>query len=141
MNKRIPLGKVIARRELRMRNTEHPVVVSIGTPKHIGGGWDWACPYSISGLGKLICGHVHGIDALQALQLVSTGIRQVLEQSGCELTFEGCSDLGLAFPKLIPSFGDPRLEHRLVKLLVAETTRWVKRHKAAEISGGRGFAT
>src|SRR2546426_712518 len=74
MNWKVALGKIIARRVLAKRDTRRRVTVSIGLPTYIGDGWDWLCPFKISGLGHPIHDHVHGIDALQALQLVSLGI-------------------------------------------------------------------
>src|SRR5260370_42169342 len=82
MKRKVALGKVIASRVLVNRDTRRRVTVSIGSPTHIGDGWDWVCPYKISGLGHTIHDHVHGIDALQALQLVSVALGRPLKTSG-----------------------------------------------------------
>src|SRR5260370_41615679 len=74
MKQKVALGKVIASRVLVNRDTRRRVTVSIGLPTYIGDGWDWVCPFKISGLRHPIHDHVHGIDALQALQLVSLGM-------------------------------------------------------------------
>lgn len=57
------------------------IVVSIGAPVFIGRGWDWACPYRISGLDETLFGHAHGIDGIQALQVVGLAIRDALEKT------------------------------------------------------------
>ena len=77
MEKNISLRLVIARLTLVDAETGGPVVLSIGKPRIIGDGWDWACPFEIAGIGKTIRGHAHGIDALQALQLIGPASRRV----------------------------------------------------------------
>ena len=89
MKRKVALGKVIASRVLVNRDRKRRVTVSIGLPTYIGDGWDWVCPFKISGLGHPIHDQVHGIDALQALQLVSLGIRKTLENKRCPLAWLG----------------------------------------------------
>src|SRR3990170_8361211 len=78
VKRRIPVGTVIARRTMVDAKSGTRVVVSIGAPVFVGDGWDWACPYRINGLRKTVFGHSHGIDGVQALQLVSLDIRHAL---------------------------------------------------------------
>jgi hypothetical protein len=125
MKKQINLGTVIANRELTDHHTGQPVLVSIGTPQFIGDGWDWACPYVITGLGEPIHGHAHGIDALQALQLVSAAIRSDLEQSGATLSFLEQSDWQSAFPAAIPNLGSAELRAHIETLIEQEQARWL----------------
>ena len=125
MKRKVALGKVIARRVLVNRDTRRRVTVSIGSPTHIGDGWDWVCPYKISGLGHPIHDHVHGIDALQALQLVSLGIRKTLENKRCPLAWLGDPFWQSGFPTLLSGLGDPELGRRLETLVQKEITRWV----------------
>jgi len=101
MKRKVALGKVIARRVLVNRETRRRVTVSIGLPTYIGDGWDWVCPYKISGLGHPIHDHAHGIDALQALQLVSLGIRKTLENKRCPLAWLGDPFWQSGFPTLL----------------------------------------
>lgn len=125
MKEQINLGTVIAIRELTDHHTGQPVLVSIGTPQFIGDGWDWACPYVITGLGEPIHGHAHGIDALQALQLVSAAIRSALEQSGAALSFLGQRDWQSAFPAPIQNLGSAELQARIESLIEQEQARWL----------------
>lgn len=125
MKEDISLEPVIAQRELTDQHTGQPVLVSIGTPQLIGDGWDWACPYGITGLGEPIHGHAHGIDALQALQLVSAAIRSELERSGAALSFLGQSDWQSAFPAPIQSLGSAELQTRIDTLIEQEQARWL----------------
>ena len=125
MKDHIGLEPVIAQRELVDEHSNQPVLVSIGTPQFIGDGWDWACPYVITGLGEPIHGHVHGIDALQALQLVSAAIRSALEQSGAALSFLGQSDWQSAFPAPIQNLGSAALQVRIEALIEQEQAHWL----------------
>jgi hypothetical protein len=45
------------------------VVVRLGVPRKLGGGWDWGCPVEIRGLDEPHLRYVYGVDAFQALQL------------------------------------------------------------------------
>ena len=75
---------------------------------HIGRPWqeptgEWALPYQIAGLGKGKIYHVHGFDAIQALQGVHVVIGSVLASSDegkqGRLRWEADSKLGyLGFP-------------------------------------------
>ena len=121
----IELGRVIAERELTAVQTDQRVLVSVGTPQYIGDGWDWACPYTITGLGEPIHGHAHGIDALQSLQLVSTAIRADLERTHADLRFLDQSNWQSAFPKDVQDLGEADLRTRIEKLIDAEQTRWL----------------
>ncbi len=128
MKRKVALGKVIARRVLVNRETRRRVTVSIGLPTYIGDGWDWVRPYKISGLGHPIHDHAHGIDALQALQalqLVSLGIRKTLENKRCPLAWLGDPFWQSGFPTPLSGLGDPELVRCLENLVQKETTRWV----------------
>ena len=125
MKRKVALRKIIARRILVNRDSRRRVIVSIGLPTYIGDGWDWVCPFKISGLGHPIHDQVHGIDALQALQLVSLGIRKTLEDKRCPLAWLGDPFWQSGFPSPLSGLGDPELVRRLETLVQKETTRWV----------------
>lgn len=112
----VPLGAVIAQRTM---NTEAGgcVTISIGQPVFLGDGWDWACPYRIEGLKTPIQHRVFGIDALQTLQLVSIAIRGDLEQCGEPLAWLDDDFWQAGFPMLLQSYGDRKIEEKLLKLL------------------------
>lgn len=129
MEKNISLGFVVARRTLVDADTGHRVVLSVGKPRFIGDGWDWVCPFEIKGIGKTIRGHAHGIDALQALQLVGPAIRGALESTGRTLTFLGDPYWQSGFPNVIIDLGIPALGGHLERLMIAEQSRWVKERK------------
>ena len=64
------LGQVVAVRRLqRYGEPGHPVIVRIGVPRKLRGGWDWGCPVEIHGLDAPHLRYVFGVDAFQALQL------------------------------------------------------------------------
>lgn len=118
----VALETVIAQRILGTEDGGS-VTVSIGLPVHIGDGWDWACPYRIEGMEAAVQSQVFGIDALQALQLVSVAIRVELEQSGERLSWLDDDFWQAGFPMLLQSYGDRRIEEKLLKLLEETFTR------------------
>lgn len=120
----VPLGTVIARREL-CTAADAPVHVLVGAPVHVGDGWDWVCPYRIEGLGEPLDGRTFGIDALQALQLVSSAIRSDLERSGERLTWLDSEFWQSGFPRPLESFGVPELETDVLRYVDDATVRWL----------------
>jgi hypothetical protein len=128
----VPLGAVVARRELRTASGD-PVVVLVGTPVHVGDGWDWVCPFRIEGLGEPADAQAHGIDALQALQLASTAIRGALERSGAPLRWLDSEFWEAGFPRPVEALGVRELEALLHAHLDDATARWL-----AQASARRG---
>ena len=108
MKRRIPVGTVIARRTLVDAQSKARIVVSIGAPVFIGDGWDWACPYRINGLRKTLFGHAHGIDGIQALQLVSLAIRHALEKTKRNFSWLDQSSWQSGFPKMVTEWESRR---------------------------------
>ena len=94
-------------------------------PVHVGDGWDWACPFRVDGLGEPITGQAHGIDALQALQLVSAAIRGALEHAGVPLRWHDADFWQAGFPRHVEAFGAPELEDVLLTQMNDATTRWM----------------
>jgi hypothetical protein len=135
MEKRPSLGRVIARRELTATDTGGAVTLQVGMPRHIGDGWDWVCPYRILGLGKPIQGQVHGIDALQTLQLVSAALRSELERSGHTFALHGFHDWRWGFPRQMPALPIPGLEARLEEVVDEEVSRAVEQGKRTQNGG------
>jgi hypothetical protein len=128
MEYKITLGTVIANRILIATDTKQRITLSIGNPKYIGEGWDWVCPYRISGFGKPILAHAHGIDALQALQLVTIAAKHTLADTGLKFSWLDDDNWSMGFPEpLNPGFNIPGLEERLKELVVEEIARWLKR--------------
>lgn len=64
------------------------VGVFVGKPERLHEE-EWACPYRITGAGRDICFQVHGIDSVQALQLVWKVIDGVIAGEGLELLLYG----------------------------------------------------
>ncbi len=120
----VPLGAVVARRELRTRGAA--VVVFVGAPVHVGDGWDWACPYRIEGLADVVEGRVFGIDALQALQLATPALRGELERAGAPLTWLDSDFWQAGFPAFVESYGIEELEDVLLEGMNATATRWIE---------------
>lgn len=133
----VPLGTAIARRELRTAAGD-PVVVVVGAPVHVGEGWDWACPFRIEGLGDAgaVDAQVHGIDALQALQLVTPAVRGALERAGVPLRWLGSDFWEAGFPRPVEALGVRALEAELHARLDEATARWLEaaagRRRAAD---------
>lgn len=125
----VPLGPVIATRTMHVGPRMTPVTLSIGAPVYVGKGWDWACPYKIAGLGKVIKGSAFGVDAIQAVQLVSLALREDLEKTGKKLIFLDQEFWQFGFPKQVVAFDDPELEKRLTRVIDVETTKWTSRLK------------
>ena len=137
MKRRIPVGTVIARRTLVDAKSSARIVISIGAPVFIGDGWDWACPYRITGLTKTLFGHAHGIDGIQALQLVNVAIRHALEKTKRSFSWFDQSFWQSGFPKMPTGTGIPAFERHLEEVIEGEYRRfpadlkaWQKRAKS-----------
>lgn len=134
---RIPVGTVIARRTMVDVKSKARVVISIGAPVCIGDGWDWACPYRISGLEKTLFGHAYGIDGIQALQLVGLDIRQALEKTKRKFSWLDQPYWQVGFPKFVNGIGIPAFDRHLERVIENEYRRfpadlkvWRKRAKS-----------
>jgi hypothetical protein len=125
----VPLGSVIATRTMHVSPKLTPVTLSVGAPVHVGKGWDWACPYKIAGLGKVIRGSAFGADAVQAIQLVSLALREDLEKTRKKLIFLDQEFWQFGFPKQVVAFCDPELEKRLTRVIDVEIAKWTSRLK------------
>ena len=131
------LGIVIGERQLTTRGGRpKTVTVTLGTPRLPKGAQDWECPFRISGGGMRVLEYGYGVDAIQALQTALAGIRHFLDKSGQSFDWLGMSmDVGLCFPRPIPSYGDERLTRKLETLVDRELERNVallrRRHEAS----------
>jgi hypothetical protein len=68
------LGNVIAERHLILRTPDgesEPVTVQVGTPQPSPDGVNWMCPWRIHREGRLRVRYAAGVDAYQALELVT----------------------------------------------------------------------
>lgn len=98
-----PFGAIIAHR------------VSIGQPAHLGDGWEWASPYDIEGLGTAIEGYSFGIDALQALQLVTPSMRGALQEREAPLLgIDGSVFWQAGFPLIYCGYGYAEREKAMI---------------------------
>jgi hypothetical protein len=71
----VKLGRVIARRQLtRGRGTRPVALVEIGQPRKTRGHDDFFCPFRIKGAGDESVRAAYGVDAVQAMQLVSKAV-------------------------------------------------------------------
>ena len=135
MKRRIPVGTVIARRTMVDAKSNARIVVSIGAPVFIGDGWDWACPYRISGLEKTLFGHAHGIDGIQALQVVGLAIRHALEKTKRNFSWLDQPYWQSGFPKFVNGIGIPAFERHLERVIEDEHRRF-----PADLKAWRGRA-
>ncbi|MFE2285430.1 DUF6968 family protein [Streptomyces sp. NPDC059443] len=98
----VPFGEVVASRELvadRKGGSSFPVVVRVGAPRRdTDPDGDWVCPCQLEGLGESRVWLIHGIDAVQALQLalfcLKGQIAAIAEPEG--LTFTWLGESGIA---------------------------------------------
>jgi hypothetical protein len=133
----IRVGAVVARRELAT-STGDAVLVEVGVPVYVGDGWDWACPYRIEGPAGVVTGQAHGIDGLQALQLVSGAIRAELERSGARLLWLGADFWQAGFPPLVAAMGESELEEALRRQLDEVTEGWLASRAARRAGSDEG---
>lgn len=89
------------------------------------------------GLRKTLFGHAHGIDGIQALQLVSLAIRHALENTKRDFSWLDQSFWQSGFPKMVTGFGIPAFERHLEDVIEREHRRfpadlkaWQKRPKS-----------
>jgi hypothetical protein len=130
VKRRIPVGTVIARRTMVDVKSGARIVISIGMPVFIGDGWDWACPYRINGLRTTLFGHAHGIDGIQALQLVTHAIRDALEKTKREFSWLDQPFWQSGFPKLVAGIAIPAFERHLEDVIEREHRRFPADFKA-----------
>lgn len=98
----IQLGEVIAHRDVvadRKDGSSFPVAVRLWAPRRDSDpAGDWVCPCRLDGLGESRVWMIHGIDAVQALQLAFVCLKgqlaAVAEEEG--LTFTWLGESGLA---------------------------------------------
>jgi hypothetical protein len=123
------LGRAIAVRRLRVPG--HParaVTVRIGTPRPLGGGWDWGCPVEISGLGAPRLCYIFGVDAFQALQL---GLDYIAIRTAAAkprpFLFE--REDGGCFTRSLPTYLPVATQKRLQRLIDQAGDRWGRKQK------------
>ena len=97
----IPIGDVIAKRELEFREedgSKHAVVVCLGKPVRDGDG-PWRCPYLIEGVSFRRLFWAAGEDSMQALvlaqKIVAVELEVLAKDKGGLFTWYGDNDLGL----------------------------------------------
>jgi len=99
---RIPLGEVMAERELKaVRDGKSQVaIVRIGKPIKSVDATDFRCPYQVAGIGDDVIRSASGEDSMQALQLAIKMVGTELHFRYKDFTFTwlGNSDLGFAEP-------------------------------------------
>jgi hypothetical protein len=133
------LGIIVGIRRLHQVGLRQKVViVKLGKPKKEKVG-DWACPFTISGLGIHKIEYGHGIDAIQALLMAIEGIRARLEQSGKRFVWAGGESGDTGFTRFVPTFFGLDFSKRLDRLIDREVkrfartaeTRYRKRHQGS----------
>ena len=76
------IGTVIASREIEFifeDGRKEKAFLKVGCPFEYGDGFDWCCPYELSTESSKKLFGMFGIDALQALQLTMTVLREEIE--------------------------------------------------------------
>jgi hypothetical protein len=99
---RIPLGEVIAERELEaVKDGKSQVaIVRLGKPIKSADATDFRCPYQVAGIGDDVIRSASGEDSMQALQLAIKMVAAELHFRYEDFTFTwlGNSDFGFAEP-------------------------------------------
>ncbi|MPV85304.1 DUF6968 family protein [Ostreibacterium oceani] len=116
------INQPIASRQL-LTEDGNVITVTIGQPEIVADNAadsiadsdkDWSCPFTITGFATDIDGQAYGVDALQAVQLVSSAIRQALEKTNETLYWHENAFWQAGFPYLIESFGDANIESEIL---------------------------
>jgi hypothetical protein len=134
------LGRAVAVRRLRVPGKPaRAVTIRIGTPRRLGGGWDWGCPVEISGLGAPRLRYIFGVDAFQALQLGLDYIA-IRTTTAKPRPFLYERDDGGCFTRSLPTYLSLESQERLQALIDKQPDRWTERQKRSRTrrSGGKG---
>jgi hypothetical protein len=125
------LGRAVAVRRLRVPGKpSRTVTVRIGTPRRLGGGWDWGCPVEISGLGPPRLRYIFGVDAFQALQLGLEYIAiRISASKPMPFLFE--REDGGHFTRSFPTYFPIATQKRLQALIDQANIRWLRKQKRA----------
>jgi hypothetical protein len=123
------LGHVVAARQLRVPGEpKRTVMVRIGLPRRLRGGWDWGCPVEITGLDAPRIRYVFGVDAFQALQL---GLDYIAIRTSTAMLrpfwFE--PEDGAGFTRSLPSYLPLAAQQELQALVDNAGVRWLNRQK------------
>jgi hypothetical protein len=123
------LGRAVAIRRLRLPGyPARAVVVRIGAPRRLGGGWDWGCPVEISGIGAPRLRYVFGVDAFQALQLGLDYIAIRTAAARPRPFLFGRKDGG-CFTRSLPTNLPLATQKRLLGLIDQAVDRWARNQK------------
>lgn len=121
----MPLGLVVAIRELYDKELSRKVVVKIGKPRRVRRG-EWICPYVVIGLDSDEIRYVYGIDAVQALLMSLEGARATLEGAKKELRWVGGDSGDTGFPRAIPTFFGSEFSRKLDLTIEKEVRRFAR---------------
>lgn len=117
------IGREIARRVLdRTDGRPGKVIVTIGQPVQTRED-EWACPYSISGIGLHGFRRSFGVDALQSLMLAIEAVRATLAPHRSTLTWLGGEPGAVGITMSVPYNLGRGLVDRLEALVERETLR------------------
>jgi hypothetical protein len=131
------LGRAVAVRRLRVPGKPaRTVTVRLGTPRRLGGGWDWGCPVEIAGLGPPRLRYIFGIDAFQALQL---GLEYIAIRTSAAKPrpFLYEPEDGGHFARSFPAYLPTATQKRLQALIEQADLRWLRKQKPPRTRGQR----
>jgi hypothetical protein len=117
-------GPVIVSRTIEIVGADGgEVIVEVAKPYPNPKG-DWSCEFRIRGLGDGRARAIHGVDGMQALQLVFVAIRGHLQMYADRLAWLGEPLEGdMGFPQPIPSHLGPEFTQRIEDLIEREASR------------------
>lgn len=115
----------IAVRQFRVvGEPDREVVLTIGKPRpDPDPTGDWMCSVLIEGIPGSKRQRIHGIDALQALQLAIEHARRALDASGLALTWMNHEPGDVGIPRIVPSGWGFDFQRRLESYMDEESKR------------------
>lgn len=122
---------------------DREVVLTIGKPRpHADPSGDWMCSVLIEGIPKARRRRIHGVDAIQALQLAMEYARRTLDASGLVLTWTYASEPGdISLPFSAPVAWGLPFQLQMERYMQQEEERYVREglaKKERERQRGKG---
>jgi hypothetical protein len=127
---------ILVRRFHVVDEPEREIVLTIGKPRpYADPSGDWMCSVLIDGIPKSKRRRIHGVDALQALQLSIEYARLTLDASGVVFTWlEGGEPGYTGISRIVPGGWGVAFERKIEQYMDRESQRFAR----AAIAKGRG---
>lgn len=127
---------VLLEREYRVGTNQTTVIARLGFPRQTQPDQEWACSFQLFGWTDSGVKVARGVDALQALTIAASTIRQWLD-SACEVS-SSQAPYEFVFPKYVPFAHGLEFHRHLCRLLDEEIEKKEREIEAKRISRERG---